>query len=225
MNYVDIFISYILKYVERISPEVLKKHMRDFYIFYNGFPEKGYYTRSLDNARRVGRSLLTSVTGSYVIFDLDDTLLYLRLFDPYPGPIYPGIPQIIDLFYLSKKLNFKTIIVTSRNSKIREETIENCKLYGIMPDGIYMRPSDGNIFFKKEFREKLKHINPDELVYKYPTSDDVLNSKDSKTTYPIALTIGDQWTDISGELNAIKLPEPHDMNTYIVVDGDKQIIV
>lgn len=218
--------------IEYMTPEIKKKHNKDFVKFYRGFPISGYYVRTLCRSLSIGKSILVRSRvvekTQYIVFDFDDTLVFYRSYDPLDGKIrnsktygrvlsWAPIEPIIDLFTSAKRQGYVTVIITARNKKMYPDTIEDCNRYGIVPDLIFMRPEGNNVYFKTQVKKRLGHGN----AY-YNDTDCLLSLPESKVD--IVISIGDQWSDIKSSENGIKLPDPLDMNAYLVKDGEERVI-
>jgi hypothetical protein len=87
-----------------------------------------------------------------VMFDIDDTLLYVSTMKP--------IKKMVKLLKECKKRNLKVAIITARDSKYTNGTLQDLKNIGITDkdyDFLYLRvsPQDDHEMFKSDVKEDL----------------------------------------------------------------------
>ena len=141
-------------------------------------------------------------TKAAVMFDIDDTLLYVKNNNLIP------IKPIIDLLNYCIKKEFLIIIITARDQKYKNHTIDDLNNNGINYSFLYLRksPEDDNELFKSKIKEQ--------LYQDYGIK--------------ILMSIGDQYIDIIGPKSGygIKLPNKNDKKLYETSrDGSKLIEV
>ena len=186
--------------------------------YYKGWPNSGHYYNKLNEIRDLLYNYLINFpkTGKKytVIFDIDDTLVYTdnqNLFPKKNFPnnvipgymIFPGIPQIIEIIYLCKKLGFKIIIITARPYQSESSSKKNLEILNISYDEMYHNKNYPDINFKIGLKQKLSKTNN------------------------IILSVGDQWPDLQGLTGClcIKLPSYQDPNAYFTYDNETSYII
>lgn len=125
-----------------------------------------------------------------VMFDIDDTILYVQ--ENNLKPIKP----IIKLLNECIKRNILVIIITARDNKYREETINDLKKYKIRYSYLYCRqsPQDDHNLFKSNIKKN--------LLENYGIN--------------IVMSLGDNLVDIVGDYSGycIKLPNKTNKKLY-----------
>jgi len=125
-----------------------------------------------------------------VMFDIDDTLLYVK------GDTLIPIKPIIDLLNYCITQDLLIIIITAREQKYRQYTIDDLNNNGINYSFLYLRksPEDDNEMFKSKIKE--------ELFYNYGIK--------------ILLSVGDNIIDVIGPKSGycLKLPNKTDKKLY-----------
>jgi len=134
--------------------------------------------------------LIKNVNNPAVMFDIDDTLLYVP---KTHGPLKPIIP-IIRLLNYCLNNNITVIIITARDSRYLKETKAELKKWNIDYNYLYLRvfPQDDYYSFKSDIK------------------------KGFSKKYNIVLSIGDQDQDIIGGYSgySIKLPNKNDPRLF-----------
>lgn len=85
-----------------------------------------------------------------VMFDIDDTLLKFKNDKPYP------IQSIINLLNYSRSKGLMIVIITARDSRYINETLQQLRQFGIKYDKLYMRhdPKDNYQLFKSDIKKR-----------------------------------------------------------------------
>lgn len=141
-----------------------------------------------------------------VVFDIDDTLVFgdpdetvgvreMELGNLNGQSIFalPRNEPICKLAEAAKKLGYVIVVLTARPSASREASRINMIKFNIPFDALIMNDGDHDPCFKIHTRRKIAN------------------------KYDIALTIGDQATDVlcpGGDCAAIKLPDPNLLASY-----------
>ncbi len=137
---------------------------------------------------------------SGVMFDIDDTLLYVKN-DNTLRPIKP----IIDLLNYCITQDLLIIIITAREEKYKQYTIDDLNNYGINYSFLYLRgPEDHGEMFKSKIKEN--------LYYNYGIK--------------ILLSVGDNIIDIIGPKSgySLKLPNKTDKKLYEKSEDSYELI-
>lgn len=161
-------------------------------------------------ARRVAIAYLRTLSSKHtVVFDFDDTLFRPRTVvdityagrrdfwysDRHAVHIYAPIREIIDILQVATTLGHRVVIITARPDTQHTRTVveENCKRRGLTVHALYMAPPRSDPSFKARIRRRI-HAD-----------------------CPVALTVGDQWPDVSspGEAHWIKLPDRRDRGLHM----------
>lgn len=186
--------------------------------YYKGWPNSGHYYNKLNEIKDLLYKYLIYFpkTGKKytVIFDIDDTLVYTdhqNLFPLKKFPnnwipgymLFPGIPQIVEIIRLCKKLGFKVIIITARPYQSESSSKKNLEILNISYDEMYHNKNYPDINFKIGLKQKLSKTNN------------------------IILSVGDQWPDLQGLVGSlcIKLPSYQDPNAYFTYDNVTSYII
>lgn len=193
--------------------------------FFKGFPHKGEYMNVLERINQLGKDILeTNKNNSelkYIIFDIDNTLMYSE---------FLPIIQMIDILHVAKELGYNIVLLTSRHSTLYEKTILTCNAYNIYFDVIFMRPKSKIKKFKSRVRKLLEYFHHDEIKQFYNNkTDEFINQKidfekkEKKMT--VLCSFGDDWEDVEYNLHyGIKLPDPYDNNSYIIINNKAHVI-
>ena len=149
-----------------------------------------------------GINKVNKTNKNAVMFDIDDTLLYVKNDSLIP------IKPMIDLLNYCIKKNLLIIIITARDQKYKKYTIDDLNNNGINYSFLYLRksPEDDNENFKSKIKEQLY----------------------SDYGIKILMSIGDQYIDIIGPKSGygLKLPSKTDKKLYETSpDGSKLIEV
>lgn len=209
----DVLDVYLDVYSE--TTEHMTEHPTTFY--------KGY-KETLQRVNRMCKEILLNNKSNsdkkYIVFDLDNTLIFVRPFIPVSG-----IMEIIDLYFIAKTFGYVCVLITARDSKTYKNTIETCKEYGLSFRYIYMKPV---LFpcdkFKSRVRTLLEYIPPGDLP---KTTDKLLKFSNisRQRCMSVLLSIGDQWEDVErNHVYGVKLPDPFDMNAYMIIHRKAYVI-
>lgn len=211
--------------------------------FYKNSPINGYYINVLKKVEKeslkfLKRSEIKNLIGRTIIFDIDDTLVWTRPWDPIEPRIYntssglvyhfEKLLPMIQLAKEAKKLGYIIIVITARGPEMLNSTYTNLNEFGIYPDKVFTSVFYGqDQKFKAKMRRNLEYLKHSELGL--VTSKKLLSlNRKRKTPFnlKIIMTIGDKWTDVNGMENVIgmKLPEPRDMNAYIYYNDKIKLI-
>ena len=181
--------------------------------YYKGWPKSGKYFDKLNEIQDLLYNYLIHFpkTGKKytVIFDIDDTLVYTDHQNLFPNKkfpnkwvpgymVFPGIPQMVEIARLCKKLGFKVIIITARPYQSESSSKKNLEILNISYDEMYHNDKYPDINFKIGLKEKLSK------------------------THNIILSVGDQWPDLQGLTGClcIKLPNHNDSSAYFTFNND-----
>ena len=141
---------------------------------------------------------------STVMFDIDDTLLYVL---DKPNTFKP-IKPMIRLLNECRRRGLIILIITARSNKFTAETKKDLKKYNIYYDYLYLRvsPKDDHQIFKSDIKKIF------------------LEKHQIKTI----MSVGDNEIDIVGDYSgdfSIKLPNRTDPNLYQLSYGKLENIV
>jgi predicted secreted acid phosphatase len=155
-------------------------------------------------ANKLGKDYIKNITNlpekSAVMFDIDDTLLYVN-----KNKLTP-IKPIINLLNYCINKDLLILIITAREQKYREETIRDLNNNNIRYSFLYLRqsPKDDHDYFKSHVKEELYN------------------------NYGITtiLSVGDNYIDILGSYSGygIKLPNKNDPKLYETSYDGKNLI-
>lgn len=205
--------------------------------FFNNFPGKGSFQNTLNRVYLIGSEIIKNNSmdshKKYIIFDIDNTLLFIKKKLYNNKYIIHPIEKNIDLYYLAIKNKYNVIIITSRKKSLYSQTIKELNNQGILVNYLFMFPE--NITFKKikfkvELRNGLTNIPPDKLEKYKPDKineliEDIRNKKFGKDSIEIVLSVGDQWDDILDYVTyGIKLPDFTDTRSYLIFKKKGHII-
>ncbi len=145
--------------------------------------DMGIYQRAANLGIRYLDKMVYFKDKSGVMFDIDDTLLFVN------GDKLSPITPMIDLLNYCITKDLLIIIITARSNEYRTETIKHLNKYGIDYSYLYLRKSpqdDNDPNFKSKVKQKL------------------LNDHKIK----IIMSVGDQMVDIVGDYSGycLKLP-------------------
>jgi len=131
-----------------------------------------------------------NIQNPAVMFDIDDTLLYVP---EYGGELKPIVP-IIRLLNYCLNNSITVIIITARDSKTLKETKNDLDKWNINYNYLYLRQANKDDPFY--FKDKVK--------------------KEFSKKYNILMSIGDHYQDIYGEYSgySIKLPNKTDPRLF-----------
>jgi len=130
------------------------------------------------------------IKGTAVMFDIDDTLLYVN-----GNNLIPIKPMINLLNYCIEK-GLLIIIITARDNKYQKETINDLNHFGINYSFLYLRqtPQDNHELFKSNIKEQLIKNHGIHIL----------------------MSVGDNTIDIIGPYSGygLKLPNKSNKNLY-----------
>jgi predicted secreted acid phosphatase len=179
--------------------------------YWTGWPYKGEYVNDCLWAYNVGSSYLKqyqqkqTAKPKCVIFDIDDTLVFgdpeqllgvkemeMGTFEGQDIFLLPVNTHIVKLAEYAKFLKYQIIVLTARPTTSYLASKENLIRFKIPYDVLLMNDKDEDPSFKINVRRRVSK------------------------KYDIALTIGDQITDLflPGTAACIKLPDPHSKASY-----------
>lgn len=224
------------------SMEDLRKEIKNIRHFYSGYPTKGYYKEYLKKIENRILSIIssfpiTNIREKAIIFDFDDTLCYTRPYNPVCPKIkrkrnkfyqyYKPIKEMLSVIKQAKELGYYIIVLTSRSPSMANDTLLNCEDFGFKPDLIFTSCYWGqSSVFKNKMRKNIDNIDMKKL--RKMTSVDLYNHDISLNLLKVnvVMSIGDKWYDIDNHEDTIgiKLPDPYDMNGYILFNNYKSII-
>jgi len=124
--------------------------------------------------RKLCRAVAMRSTQLLVVFDIDDTLVRD---DSSP------LPEVVLLFKKLRRIGAKIFLITARHPKMRKQTVSELMSIGIDPmsyEELMITP--------KEYRTSMKKVGE----WKFFARQSIA----TRYGAPIALTIGDQWTDV-----------------------------
>ena len=162
--------------------------------------------KAYTKANKLGKKYIKSIkklpNKAAVMFDIDDTLLYVNSDNLIP------IKNLINLLNFCIDKELLIVIITARDNKYRQETINDLNKNGINYSILYCRnnPQDNYELFKSDVKKKLKIDNNIEII----------------------MSVGDQLIDVLGEYSGygLKLPNKSDPNLYETsLDGSKLVQV
>lgn len=137
-----------------------------------------------------------------VMFDIDDTLIYIDTVRNRMTPIKP----MIDLLNECIRKGLLVIIITARESKYLQQTREDLDNFSINYSGLYLRksPEDDNNYFKSKIKEKLYNDYKIDII----------------------MSVGDNIIDILGPYSGygLKLPNKSDPNLYESSQDGSQLL-
>ena len=138
-----------------------------------------------------------------VMFDIDDTLLYI----PKNGQPLKPIVSIIRLLNYCLNNEITVIIITARDSRSTKETKDELKKWNIGYNYLYLRqsPKDDYQYFKNDIKKEYSE----------------------KYGFDIIMSVGDNDIDIVGDYSGygLKLPDNSDSRLYEKrLDGNIYII-
>jgi len=163
--------------------------------YYSGWPHTGPYVRQLKQCYDYFCTYLENlnwdfdIKHSYVILDIDDTVLFTRSLDE--DTILSANPYIYNIPSICKQIGLNVIMLTARPYSVQNklQTEANLNYHGIPFDYLIM-DTTGDPDFKIHIRKTIeKHAE--------------------ENNGQVILQMGDQWNDISFAYNkslAIKLP-------------------
>lgn len=203
---------------------------REMINFYKGSPKKGYYINYLKKIEKEASSFLkqrvfNNLIGKTVVMDIDDTLLWTG--KSHRNGLYEGISPMIRLAKLVKKLGYNLIIITARAPFMLEKSIENLNILGVYPDKVFTSLWYGqDQSFKAVMRKNLEKNTLQNV--QMMSSEELFNDKNrywSPYNMKVIMTIGDRWCDVidQDDVLGVKLPEPLDMNGYLVYNNEVKI--
>ena len=198
--------------------------------FYKGSPKKGYYVNYLKKIEKeagnfLKQEIFKNLIGKTVVMDIDDTLVWTG--KSHKNGLYEGIPPMVRLAKLVKRLGYNLIIITARAPFMLEKSIENLNMLGVYPDKVFTSLWFGqDQSFKAVMRKKLEN-NTLRNIQKM-NSEDLFNDTNkywNPFNIKVVMTIGDRWCDVinQNDVLGIKLPEPSDMNGYLVYNNEVKI--
>lgn len=182
--------------------------------YWLGWPSKGQYFEDCMWAYKLSLQYLEKIKNittqkqKCVVFDIDDTLVFgdpdsvigVREMElgkhgnpPQEVFILPRNEPICKIAEYCKKAGIVIVVLTARPKTSRLASITNMNMMHIPYDALIMNDGDSDPCFKINVRRKIAD------------------------KYYIALTIGDQITDIfcpGGKTAAIKLPDPTSKFSY-----------
>lgn len=174
------------------------KKVVDMTTYYKGWPHKGHYVKQLKKAYDAFYYYLSllyveTLNRPCVIMDIDDTILFtdpdnqIGLYHSKNEMLEPN-PYIWTIPYICKQMGIDVIILTARNERWRDHTIENLLLHDIPFDELLMNKGNATNNFKIKIRE------------------DIRKDRD------VVAEIGDQWNDVNMSETSLclKLPSPDD---------------
>jgi predicted secreted acid phosphatase len=159
----------------------------------------GFKNNVYDVAYELGKDYidsfpLSTVSNPAIMFDIDDTLLYVNDYNGFIMNLEPIKPMIKLLNYAIKK-GIYIIIITARDSVSRHSTEEDLYNNGIGYNELYLRknPDDNYQFFKNDVKKKYTSMG-----------------------YTIIMSVGDNNIDIIGDYSGygIKLPNKTDSRLF-----------
>ena len=162
--------------------------------------------KAYTKANKLGKKYIKSIkklpNKAAVMFDIDDTLLYVNSENLIP------IKSLINLLNFCIDKELLIVIITARDNKYRQETINDLNKNNINYSILYCRnnPQDNYELFKSDVKKKLKIDNNIEII----------------------MSVGDQLIDVLGEYSGygLKLPNKSDPNLYETsLDGSKLVQV
>ena len=124
--------------------------------------------------RKLCRAISMRSNDLLVVFDIDDTLVRD---DSTP------LPEVVMLFRKLRRIGSKIFLVTARHPSMRKQTVTELQSIGIDPmmyESLMITP--------KEYRTSMKKVGEWKFFARQSIS--------TRYGAPIALTIGDQWTDV-----------------------------
>ena len=168
-----------------------------------GLPNNKEYNR----AKKIGQTFINNYIEKYnlpkkgaVMFDIDDTLLYVNRFDLIP------IKQIIDLLNYCINRGLLIIIITARDSVYRKQTIQDLNDNFINYSFLYLRKNGDDRIdtFKSKVKRELYENNGIEIL----------------------MSVGDNDIDILGAYSGfgIKLPNKDNPRLYCTSPDGKRLI-
>ncbi len=180
--------------------------------YWKGWPSGGPYYDDCMWAYKVGAQYLQkyrdkrTAKEKCVVFDIDDTLVFgdpdevigvreMELGEHNGQQIFvlPRNEPICKLAEYAKKAGYVIVVLTARPKSSRAASVTNMNMLRIPYDALIMNDADSDPCFKVNTRRKIAG------------------------KYHVAMTIGDQVTDVlcpGGECAAIKLPDPHSLTSY-----------
>ena len=162
--------------------------------------------KAYTKANKLGKKYIKSIkklpNKAAVMFDIDDTLLYVNSENLIP------IKSLINLLNFCIDKELLIVIITARDNKYRQETINDLNKNNINYSILYCRnnPQDNYELFKSDVKKKLKIDNNIEII----------------------MSVGDQLIDVLGEYSGygLKLPNKSDPKLYETsLDGSKLVQV
>ena len=178
---------------------IILNNNKEIMVIENVFNLKAY-----KNANILGKKYINSFNilpnKGAVMFDIDDTLLFVKnkLIINNQGLINTLIPirPIINLLNFCLSKNLLIIIITARDNKYKQETINDLNKNSINYSFLYCRhsPQDNHDLFKSDVKENLKNNHGIEIL----------------------MSVGDQLVDVIGPCSGygIKLPNKSNLNLY-----------
>jgi predicted secreted acid phosphatase len=171
---------------------------------------KSVFNNVYDIAYNLGKEYIDSfplntVSNPAIMFDIDDTLLYVNDFNGFHIGLEPIKPMIKLLNYAIKK-GINIIIITARDSVSRHSTEEDLNNNGIVYNELYLRknPKDNYELFKNDIKKKYTSMG-----------------------YTIIMSVGDNNIDIIGDYSGygLKLPNKTDSRLFEKkLDGNIYIV-
>jgi predicted secreted acid phosphatase len=179
-----IFINKIKDKENKESKEGMRNYVPDLKSYKKASTLAKKYIKSIDLPDKAA-----------IMFDIDDTLLYVNEKTDKLIPIKP----IIDLLNYCINQDILVLIVTARDSKYRKQTVKDLNDNGIRYSYLYLResPKDDHEYFKSYVKEQM---------YK-------------KHNIITVVSIGDQPIDVIGDYSGygLKLPSKTDPSLYEVM--------
>jgi len=136
--------------------------------------EKFKRVASENLVRKLCRAISMRSTDLLVVFDIDDTLVRN---DGKP------LPEVVMLFKKLRRMGAKIFLVTARHPSMRKQTVDELSNIDIKPmsyENLMITP--------QEYRTSMKKVGD----WKFFARQSIA----TRYGAPIALTIGDQWTDV-----------------------------
>lgn len=203
--------------------------------FFAGAPSSGHYLSQLLRVKNIccdflGHRLFSVLPNKVVVFDIDDTLLYVRECIMTSGDFskVKSLKPIVDILNRAHDLGYYVVIITARGPNMLDYSKKQLGKLGIR----YHCLLTSNVYgedpgFKSIMRQNLEYLTPQEL--------DSLTSRDlmkrRRNIKPIGglkviMTVGDKWHDVDNMDNVlgIKLPEDNDFNSYYFFNNDIRLI-
>lgn len=218
-------------------------HKKEVNRFYNGSPTRGYYINYLEKVKRsalkfLKRKTFSGLIGKTVVFDFDDTLAWTCPFNqimahrkthPRWGNVfhYPAIPPMISFLKEIKELGYNVIIITARPPISLGSTWSNLEEFGLKVDGVFT-----SVYFKQDpsfkakMRKNMEGFTISNLKNKSPSELMEDSGNYSPLNVKVIMTVGDRWHDVNGQDDTVglKLPDPIDMNSYFIYNGEVNLI-